>query len=35
MADLDPAGPILGILFDTPSSDAVVEAIDRAGLVVD
>jgi maleate cis-trans isomerase len=28
MSRLDPAGPILAILFDAPSSDTVIEAID-------
>jgi nucleoside phosphorylase len=35
MPDLDPAGPILAVLFGTPSSDTVIEVIDRAGLHID
>jgi hypothetical protein len=35
MADLDPAGPILAILFEAPSSDTIIDAVDRAGLSVD
>lgn len=31
----DPTGPILSALFEAPSSDAIIDVVDRAGLHVD